>query len=239
MKNIINHKMELKNKKPTSWRYITINDYLQIREIVEDDSLQEYDKEVKLIALINGISEDEVWNLPINEFRILQVEKTWMSEFKLNENAKFSKITINQKKYNIDTNLQNFSVAQYIDFQTLWPQKAKNPKIMNNILACFIIPEGCSYSEGYDIAELVNIIGDNIDILTANEILFFFLKQYLISMRATVNYLNWQMAKMKRISKNKKQVEKAEQEWQKMKDIMLAQMKSSARHPSTLAGLHL
>lgn len=229
--------MELKKK--TSWRDVSINEYLTLKKIVEDNDLQEYDKEVKLIAFVNNISEDEVWNLPINEFRRLQVEKTWMTEFNLDENVKFKKINIGKQKYNIDTNLQHFSVAQYIDFQTLWPQQKKNPEYMKNILACFIIPEGKNYSDGYDVAELVNTIGDNIDILTANEIMFFFLKQYLISIRATANYFNWQIAKMKRRTKDKEKMENLEKSWNDMKTQMIDQLKSSTRHPSTLVGLHL
>lgn len=188
--------MELKKKK--SWRDVYINEYFELKDRLEDESLQEYDKIVIKIAFINNMTEDEVWSLKINKFRELQVEATWMDEFKINEKPKFKNINIGQYNCKIDTVMQNFTVAQYIDFQTFYPQRKTNPKVLGNIIGCFMIPEGKSYSEGYDVQDLVSTINEELDIMTANEILFFFLKQYLVSMMVTANYFNWQMKKMKK-----------------------------------------
>lgn len=209
-----------------SWKDVTIDEYFDLCERLSDDTLTDYEKIIIKIAFITGKNEDEIWNLSWSDFRSLQVEALWMDEFQLKENVKFKSIEINGEKYSIDTNLQNFTVAQYIDFQTFFPKRKTNKRVIGNILACFIIPKGKKYAEGYDIQELVENINSNLDIMTANEIMFFFLKQYLISIRATANYFNWVLKRMKKKSKNKEEVEKLEMEWEKVKKVTLIGLRS-------------
>lgn len=207
--------MENTNKK--SWCDVTINEYFDLNDRFQDDELTEYEKQVIKLAFATNKSEEEIWDLNISQFRNLQVENLWMDEFKINENVNFSKIKINNLNYTIDTNLQNFTVAQYVDFQTFYPKLKSNPKLIGNILACFIVPTNKKYAEDYDIQDVVKEINEHLDILTANEIMFFFLKQYLISIRATANYFNWILQRMKKKAKNKEQVEELEKKWEQMK----------------------
>lgn len=211
----------MENTIKKSWKDVTIDEYFDLCEKLSDDNLTDYEKIIIKIAFITGKSEDEIWNLSWQDFRNLQVESLWMEEFKLKENVKFNTIEINGEKYSIDTNLQNFTVAQYIDFQTFFPKRKTNERVIGNILACFIIPKGKKYAEGYNIQELVDNINSNLDIMTANEIMFFFLKQYLISIRAIANYFNWILKRMKRKAKDKNLIEKLEMDWEVTKKATL------------------
>lgn len=211
--------MEL--KKRTSWRDVTINEYYDLKERLTDENLTSYEQEVMKIAFVNNISEDDVWSLSINKFRNLQVEALWLDEFNINEKAKFNNISIDGERYYVDTNLQNFTVAQYIDFQTFYPQRRSNERILGNILACFIIPKDKKYAEGYDIQEVVVTINNNLDIMTANEILFFFLLRYLISIMAIVNYFNYRLKKMKKRIKDKEKLKEIEEKWDQTKSHIL------------------
>ena len=216
----------MENTIKKSWKDVTIDEYFDLCERLNNDTLTDYEKIIIKISFITGKSEDEIWNLSWSDFRSLQVESLWMEEFQLKENVKFKTIEINGEKYSIDTNLQNFTVAQYIDFQTFFPKRKTNERIIGNILACFIIPKGKKYAEGYNIQELVENINSNLDIMTANEIMFFFLKQYLISIRATANYFNWILKRMKKKSKNSQEIETVEKEWEKMKKVTLDGLRS-------------
>lgn len=216
--------MELKKK--TSWRDVSINEYFDLTEKLSDESLKEYDKIVIKLAFVNNTTEDEIWSMNINDFRRLQVEALWLDSFDIPKDIKFNNITIDGEKYNVDTNLQNFSVAQYIDFQTFYPKYKKDNRVLGNILACFIIPAGKQYADGYDIQDLVRKINENIDILTAEEIMFFFLKQYLLSMRVIANYFNWQMKKATKKMKNKDKIKQIEKEWEQTKKNILIGLRS-------------
>lgn len=208
-----------------SWRDVTINEYFdlvdRLSEVTED-----YEKEVVKISFVTGIPESDVWNLQLQEFRDYQSKSGWLNRFDISKDVKFSNITIDGEKYSVDTNLQNFTVSQYIDFQTFYPKRKNNPKVIGNILACFIVPKGKTYADGYDIQKLVSDINDKLDILTANEVMFFFLKQSLISTRAIANYFNWKIKRLKRRSKNKQILEEMEKEWEETKKLIFLGFRS-------------
>lgn len=208
------------SKKHKSWKDVTIAEYFSLVDKLSDESLNEYDKVVAKLAFAEGCDEQDIWNLSINEFTNKQVEALWIDNFDFSTDVKFKSISICGDKYLVDTNLQNFTVAQYIDFQTFWPKRKENWKIYGNILACFLIPEGKKYADGYDISEIVDTINNNLDIVTANELMFFFLKQSLISTRATVNYFNFLMKRMTK-KLGKKKMEKLEKTWEQTKKDIL------------------
>lgn len=193
-----------------SWRDVTINEYFDIANIVNDDTLDDYEKEAKIVAFVFNMDENDVWNLSVPEFRALQAKKSWMNSFDLKENAVFKKIKIGDIKCGVNVSLQDFTVAQYVDFQTFWPKRKEMERYMGNILACFIIPEGHKYNEGYDIQKLAASITESLDIMTANEILLFFLASYLNSTRATLIYLKLMMMRTMRRMKKPEQKEQME-----------------------------
>jgi len=203
-----------------SWRDISINEYYQLKEISDDNSMEEYEKEVAIIAFLYNMTEDEVWNLNINDFNKLQVEKTWIYDFDFDKKKNFKKIEIKGNKYDVNIDIQKMNVAQYIDFQTYWSQRDNMKNIIGNLLSIFIIPKGKKYNEGYDINEVIADIKDNIDIMTAQEILFFFLSSYLISIQIILNYLKWKIKRMKRKEKNKEEMEKLEKEVKRLEKII-------------------
>lgn len=214
--------MDRKPKK--GWRDVTINEYFDLCERLEETEQlenQDYLRAVIKVAFANGLLEEEVWNLSINQFRNLQVEALWMDTFDIAENVKFKTINIDGASYTVDTNLQNFTVAQYIDFQTFYKKFKSDKRIIGNLLACFIIPKGKAYADGYDIQNVVRTINEHLDIMTANEILFFFLKSYLISIRATANYFNWMMKRVRRKVKDKAKMAELETAWEEMKRNIL------------------
>jgi hypothetical protein len=208
-----------------SWRDVTINEYFDLVDRLEEVT-EEYEKEVVKISFVTGIPESDVWNLQLQEFRNYQSKLTWLNRFEISKDVKFSNITIDGEKYSVDTNLQNFTVSQYIDFQTFYPKRKDNPKVIGNILACFIVPKGKTYADGYDIQKLVSVLNEKLDILTANEIMFFFLKQSLISTRAIANYFNWKIKRLKRRTKNKQVLEEMEKEWEETKKLIFLGFRS-------------
>lgn len=212
-------------KTKKSWRDVTINEYFGLKERLEDESLNEYDKEAIKLAFANGMSEDEVWNLSISEFRKLQVERLWMDKFDLKERNRFGAIDLNGTKYKVDADMQSFTVAQYIDFQTFYPKRRQDERVIGNILACFLIPDGKKYGDGYDIRETVADINECLDIMTANEILFFFLRRYLISIRVIANCFNWRMKRLKR-SMDEKAYRELETRWEATKKAILDGLRS-------------
>ena len=217
-----------------SWRDVTIYEYFNLVDRLSDEGLTEYEREVILVSFVMGVTEDKVWDMTIGEFKANQLNTVFMKEFNVARDCNFKTINIDGEKYDVCTDLHNFTVAQYIDFQTFYAQRKDNANILASLLACFIIPRGHSYAEGYDVNELKNKIINGLDILTAEELLFFFLKRYLLLMRATANYFNWAIRRMKRKGMP---VEELEARWEEVKKATLDGLRSLTTSVGSLGSL--
>ena len=217
-----------------SWRDVTIYEYFNLVDRLSDEGLTEYEREVILVSFVMGVAEDKVWDMTIGEFKANQMNTAFMKEFNVARDCNFKTISIDGEKYDVCTDLHNFTVAQYIDFQTFYAQRKDNANILASLLACFIIPRGHSYAEGYDVNDLKLKIINGLDILTAEELLFFFLKRYLLLMRATANYFNWAIRRLKRKGMP---VEELEARWEEVKKATLDGLRSLTTSVGSLGSL--
>ena len=217
-----------------SWRDVTIYEYFNLVDRLSDEGLTEYEREVILVSFVMGVAEDKVWDMTIGEFKANQLNTAFMKEFNVARDCNFKTISIDGEKFDVCTDLHNFTVAQYIDFQTFYAQRKDNANILASLLACFIIPRGHGYAEGYDVNDLKLKIINGLDILTAEELLFFFLKRYLLLMRATANYFNWAIRRMKRKGMP---VEELEARWEEVKKATLDGLRSLTTSVGSLGSL--
>lgn len=217
-----------------SWRDVTIDEYFNLVDRLSDEGLTEYEREVILVSFVTGLSEDKVWDMTIGEFKANQLNTAFMKEFNVARDCNFKTIQLAGEKYDVCTDLHNFTVAQYIDFQTFYAQRKDNANILASLLACFIIPHGHGYADGYDVNDLKMKIINGLDILTAEELLFFFLKRYLLSMRATANYFNWAIRRLKRKGMPTGELEAR---WEEVKKATLDGLRSLTTSVGSLGSL--
>lgn len=217
-----------------SWRDVTIDEYFNLVDRLSDEGLTEYEREVILVSFVMGVTEDKVWDMTIGEFKANQLNTAFMKEFNVARDCNFKTISLAGEKYDVCTDLHNFTVAQYIDFQTFYAQRKDNTNILASLLACFIIPRGHGYAEGYDVNDLKLKIINGLDILTAEELLFFFLKRYLLLMRATANYFNWAIRKLK---KKGMPTGELEARWEEVKKATLDGLRSLTTSVGSLGSL--
>lgn len=185
-----------------SWDKCSINDYYRIVDINEDDSLCEAEKDIATVAVLCGVSEDEIYQMEVLQLKALVREaKKWVGKFEWNKDIKFNKIKIGDKEYEININLDKMNVEQYVDFQNFWGRNDLR-KYYGNVLACFMIPKGHKYGEGYDTIELAEELRDTISIKMANEICYFFLKGWVNSIKVMHLYSEYQMKKMMKREKD-------------------------------------
>lgn len=197
--------------KINSWSECSVSDYFRLREIISDDAMEPADKEVAVISILSGLSEDEIWGLSITDFKELQSKTLWTSTPVMRplDKIKFKNVEINGEKYAVETDITKFTVAQYIDFQTFW-QKKHEEQYISSILACFIVPKGKDYADGYDINKLKDNIMNCLDIQTAYEIMSFFLLRWLGSTQASLDCLSTMTKKMMKGKDLDQQMEKVE-----------------------------
>lgn len=171
----------------TDWRNVSISKYKEIKEVSEDKSLSEYDATVKIVAILNNDTPDNVWNYTMGKMNELTEQLSFLRNFPELKKTKYKKLKIGELELEADINMKEFTVAQHLDFQSIWSQEEKD---LAKLIAVFYVPKNKKYNDGYDVDELVREIEDTIDIVTANEISFFLFRKLLKSTRFTRIYLS-------------------------------------------------
>lgn len=134
------------------WKDVTLGIWEKMEEITKREN--EIERVVGFVALFNDMTEDEVLNLPLDEFKKYVNDLGWMNTPPDIEQPKET-YKINGKEYDLVTNFHKLTTQQYIDFQTF--SKDNNYREM---LSVFLIPRGHKYSDNYDILEVQKELAD-------------------------------------------------------------------------------
>lgn len=137
------------------WQDINVETYKKIQEYLTSTNDGNIEQSVHLLSLIEGKDEDTYFNMPINK---LTEEFGKLKFMECTPTAAQVKNTyeINGTEYVLTTNLQEMTVAQYIDYQVY----IKNPQqYMQEMLTVFLIPKGKKYNEDYDVAAAAKDMG--------------------------------------------------------------------------------
>lgn len=208
--------MELRKK---SFKDVNLKEYKKIVEINKRELDSNLEKDIAVLSVLLGVDEQEVYNLPITELRSLLEQIKWVYEYEFKPTKKLvNKIKIDGEEYVVNPDLNKFTVSQYMDFQNFWDKRSER---MGNLLAVFIIPKGKKYNEGYDVIELADRLEEVFSLEDWNNVCFFFLKNYMISTKASLLYLDWQMRKIQRKEKDKTKKEEIKQ----MREKILQQIR--------------
>lgn len=189
--------------KKKRWEDITINDYKEIVKITQKELDSDLEKSISILAILCECTEDDLYSMNANKLYKLLSEIEWVKQpYKFNHNWSSKHITINGIKYDVVVDINKFTVAQYADLQVYW-DKRDDIDYMAKLMTLFIIPNGKTYNNGYDIVQLANIIEDNVSINDFNSICFFFLKSCLIFIKASLLFSNWELMKLMMKEKDK------------------------------------
>ena len=189
--------------KKKRWEDITISDYKEIISITQKELDSDLEKSISILAILCECTEDDLYSMNANKLYKLLSEIEWVKQpYKFNHNWSSKHITINGIKYDVVVDINKFTVAQYADLQVYW-DKRDDIDYMAKLLTLFIIPNGKTYNNDYDIVQLANIIENNVSIIDFNSICFFFLKSCLIFIKASLLYSNWELMKLMMKEKDK------------------------------------
>ena len=177
-----------------SYDKLTLAAWAKIAALDDRTFEEDIDRQVAVLAILTGKAEKEVTALPLPEY-IALVPK---ADFLFTE-PQPSKIASRMRVRHIDigglrlvptTDLRKLTTAQYIDFQTLIQQKAEIPQL----LSCFLVPEGKTYNEGYDIADVHDALANHLTVPDALALRAFFLRSFSNSMDSILTSCKWAIA---------------------------------------------
>ena len=168
----------------TGWYNVTLGEFAEIRGILKDEGRSPEDRQIALAALLQGVTEDELLNMPLESAR-----GAFELAASLNEKPKRARV---RKVYFVDgwelrvTETKDTSVAQWVDFQT-YARDMENKLV--DVLSVVLVPKGKRYNEDYDIDKLKDALRRDMRVPDALAVCFFFQKRWLRSMMRSLNYL--------------------------------------------------
>ena len=157
-----------------SYKSLPIGDYQKILALCKDDGLEELDRQVKILSILTGIGEDEILDLPIQEFKVMTSRMGFL------ERDLPTEVTRLEESYRIGRfdlvpviDMRKISTAQYIDFQSF--HQAGFEEHFVEILSCILIPKGRKYNQDYDIIEVQDAIRRDLNVHDGASIYAFFM----------------------------------------------------------------
>lgn len=169
------------------WDKITIKDYLEILDIVQDtdDPKEKINRSIQVLSYLTGNPEEYYYNLPVNE-AVQEINKlSFLSDFKLIPGYKPSKkIRVGDRDFKMILP-EEMTYGQFIDYQSY----SQNSEIAS-ILSIFLIPvEAKRYNDGYDLAEIQDYILNHLNFRVAQSMLGFILAKYTKLLVRSLKYL--------------------------------------------------
>jgi hypothetical protein len=191
------------------WNNLTIEDYQHIYGIIVDENLNDFDKEVKLVALVNELTEEEVDNLPIDKFKSMKNTLAFLHDGKIEGKLK-STIKANGTKYQMSLDAFKITYGQYVDLTSFMSADGGLVGNLHLIMASLAMPVkrnwlGIPYVDGYG-SKPHNEVAD--DMLKANfadchNTCIFFCKLINDLTKVTVHYSVKEILKNKKATKQK------------------------------------
>ena len=147
-------------------------------------------------------------------------ESSFITELPKPKKISLKHIVINGNKYNILTDISKYTVAQYVDFQTL---VKRGDEYAANILATIIIPQGYAYGDACDSAkhlkEVVDEINNYLPATLAISLVFFYTKKLMNSTNRTAIFLEAMTMTTRKEKKTEKLWKKVKKNLRKMRHI--------------------
>ena len=154
------------------WTDLTLKQFNQIKDIVLDPEYTEEDRFLYNIQIIFGV---DPFKLGMNQLKYFTEKMGFLSQpipkMKVKDVYKLGK-----NRYRLNKKLQDFTVAQFIDWRNMINEGGTESDNYANLLSVFLIPEGVKeYNEGYDIDSVRNDINEHLSIADAMALSAFFL----------------------------------------------------------------
>ena len=150
-----------------SYRELPIGDYQDILALCKDESLEELDRQVKILSILTKVLTSRMGflekDLPTKVTRLADSYKI----------GKFELIPV--------TDMRKVITAQYIDFQSFHQAGFEDHFV--EILSCLLVPKGKKYNQDYDIIEVQDAIRKDLNVHDAASLYAFF----IFSCRESIN----------------------------------------------------
>ena len=199
-----------------NYRDLPIGMYLDICEIDRRTDIDELHKQVGIISLLSGMAEEDIYALPIGDYKTLASKTRYLSH-------PYDGEVLTAKVYSLDgwvlqpvQDFRKITTAQYIDFQTF---AAEGEKRIVEILSTMLVPKGKKYNQDYDVIELQNVLRRCLSVADALSLFAFFFVQYQQSIKDSLTFSKEAAMKLRDPEKKKRVLKEIQKQEQHLKEI--------------------
>lgn len=160
---------------PPSWTNISVGEYLDIQELVTENAgkMENEDIVMNEIRIIYGRNP---YTMSMTEFHKCLEHISFLST-KMPRMKVKDEYWLNGNKYYLHKKLNDFRVAQFMDYQQIMKSN-KGIDAYPQFISLFLTPSSDAvYGDGYDVAMVANDIRKYMSIADADSIANFFLRQ--------------------------------------------------------------
>lgn len=157
--------------------------------------LPEEDRAVSIIALLTGKTEREVLNAPLEEFSAWVARSRFLDREKPVPGRVAASYVCGGFRLIPAMDFRKITAAQFIDFQSF--SHGTEQEILVPVLSCLMVPEGCTYGEGYDFDAVREAIRQDLSVADALSLYAFFLTKFAEYVMDTRTSLARELRKVK------------------------------------------
>lgn len=159
-----------------NYRSLPIGRYLDIcREGARQD-IDAVERQARVIAILTGRHPEDILNLPIAEYRELSERSAFLSAEPEHVGGRAAQVyRVGDWELVPVADARKITVAQYVDFQTFCTE----PEHIVELLSVLMVPRGCAYNQGYDVAEVQAAIREGMSVEEVLRVSAFFLRRFV------------------------------------------------------------
>lgn len=188
-----------------NYKSLPLGKYLDICQVCKDESLEEIERQVKILSILSDMTEEEILHLPIPKYKEMVVASRFLEDVDKNRHKAARLYIVGNWKLLPTMDYRKMETAQYVDFQTFAPMVETH---MAELLSCLLVPVGCRYNEGYDILEVQQALKDNLSVTDALSLSAFFLTKYRNLIKDSLNSCRQEVRTIKDKSRRSQMEEK-------------------------------
>lgn len=186
-----------------NYNTLPMGKYQRIINVLKNTK-DDIDAHIGILAIIYEKSEDEIGDLPLEEYMKMSESVSFllqpMPKFKARAKDKY---VIGDMVLIPVKDVKKFTAAQYIDYQTFLKEENRMVELVSTLL----VPKGCTYGNGYDMTDVYDAV-EMMPVSDVAELSAFFLKKFQQSINYSLICLELQL-KMTTRRKERKEILKA------------------------------
>lgn len=138
----------MKIKLPDNWSEVSLNDYIEIVDIVNID-MDELDKQIKVVSILSKVNEDYLLKLSLTDIKKLIQHIAFIYTQPKGVKPP-NTVTLKGVTYNVNYDLRTITGGEYIDLCEYTKEAKDVTRNLPNILAIFINPKA---KECYEVVQ--------------------------------------------------------------------------------------